>query len=116
MALPFCAACINFSAAPSPKGPSPEHNEIFAAFYSFQSVDSSALTSGMIIVGTTSVRKPSSRNTQIDVVSTELALLNQIVDIVVDLDPDIVVGWEIQAASWGYLNERGRQYGLCWCP
>ncbi|KAJ7783795.1 hypothetical protein DFH07DRAFT_997017, partial [Mycena maculata] len=99
--------------APSPKTPSPEHHEIAAVFYSFQDVDSSTLTSGMVIVAAPSVRKPSSRNIQVDVVSTELALLNQIVDIVVDLDPDILVGWEIQAASWGYLNERGGgQYGL----
>ncbi|KAJ7487607.1 hypothetical protein B0H11DRAFT_2157036 [Mycena galericulata] len=98
--------------APSPKGPSPELNEIVAAFYSLQGTDSSPLSSGMVIVEPVSIPKPRSRNDQVDVVSSELALLNQIVDVVVDIDPDILVGWEIQAASWGYLNERGRQYGL----
>jgi DNA polymerase zeta len=47
----------------------------------------------------------------VKIVSTELDLLNHVADIVVDLDPDILVGWEIQTASWGYLNARGRQYG-----
>jgi DNA polymerase zeta len=32
---------------------------------------------------------------------------------VVDLDPDIIAGWEIQNSSWGYLGARGSQYGSC---
>ncbi|KAJ7615302.1 hypothetical protein DFH06DRAFT_1062847 [Mycena polygramma] len=97
--------------APADHAPSPEVDEITAAFWSFQGVDS-ALTSGTIIVDQTPVRNLGSRNSEVKIVSAELDLLNHIVDMVVDLDPDIVVGWEIQAASWGYLNERGGQYGL----
>ncbi|KAJ7706169.1 hypothetical protein B0H17DRAFT_1035991 [Mycena rosella] len=93
----------------SAQAPSPEFDEIVAAFYSFEGVDSDSCCSGMIIVD---APKPSFRNSKIDIVSTELDLLNQVVDMVVDLDPDIVVGWEIQAASWGYLNGRGHHYGL----
>lgn len=96
----------------STKAPVQELDEIVAAFYSFQGVEMSAVNCGMIIVDAKSTRKPTFRDSKINVVSTELDLLNQIVDVVVELDPDIVVGWEIQAASWGYLNERGRQYGL----
>ncbi|KAJ7181668.1 hypothetical protein C8R43DRAFT_869366 [Mycena crocata] len=98
--------------APSAKTPTPELDEIVGAFYSFQVSDSTALCSGMVIGDATSIRTPSAQGSKIDVVSSELDLLNQIVDIVVELDPDILVGWEIQAASWGYLNERGQQYGL----
>jgi DNA polymerase zeta len=107
--LPISVHCL---AAPSAKAPNPDVDEIVAVFYSFQGVDSAALCSGTVVVDTTSVRKLSSRNSKFKVVSTELDLLNQIVDVVVDLDPDIVVGWEIQAASWGYLHERGREYGM----
>ncbi|KAJ7092735.1 hypothetical protein C8R44DRAFT_646516 [Mycena epipterygia] len=96
----------------STKAPVQELDEIVAAFYSFQSIETSVFYCGIIIVDAKSTRKPSFRDSKINVVSTELDLLNQIVDIVVELDPDIVVGWEIQAASWGYLNERGHQYGL----
>lgn len=44
-------------------------------------------------------------------VETELDVLNVIIDRVVQLDPDIIAGWEVQAASWGYLSARGRAYG-----
>jgi DNA polymerase zeta len=47
------------------------------------------------------------------VVDTELDLLNTIVDLVLDLDPDVIAGWEVQSSSWGYLGARGQQYGLC---
>ncbi|KAJ6509544.1 hypothetical protein C8R47DRAFT_1174181 [Mycena vitilis] len=97
--------------APSDHAPSSEVDEIAAAFWSFQGVDS-ALTSGTIVVDRTPVRNLGSRNSEVKIVSAELDLLNHIVDMVADLDPDIIVGWEIQAASWGYLNERGGQYGL----
>ncbi|KAJ6519827.1 hypothetical protein C8R45DRAFT_807737 [Mycena sanguinolenta] len=97
--------------APSAKAPNAELDEIVAIFYSFQS-DDSTLCSTTVVVDTPLVRKLTSRHSEIKIVPTELDLLNYITDIVVDLDPDILVGWEIQAASWGYLNERGQQYGL----
>ncbi|KAJ7630949.1 hypothetical protein FB45DRAFT_917030 [Roridomyces roridus] len=96
--------------APSSKGPSPERDKILAAFYSFQRSDSTSLTSGMVVVAQSSV--PKVGDSRLDLVATELDLLNHVVDIVRELDPDIVVGWEIQAASWGYLSSRGQEYGL----
>ena len=51
------------------------------------------------------------RDSEIDVVETEAELLNTFVDRVLDLDPDIICGWEIQSASWGYLAARGRHLG-----
>ncbi|KAJ7293585.1 DNA polymerase zeta, catalytic subunit [Mycena rebaudengoi] len=79
--------------------PDSEHDEIMAVFYSFQEVDSSDLSGGMILVDQAPIRIDS--RLKADVVPTELDLLNQVVDVVLDLDPDIVVGWEIQAASSG---------------
>ncbi|EGN99381.1 hypothetical protein SERLA73DRAFT_90742 [Serpula lacrymans var. lacrymans S7.3] len=52
------------------------------------------------------------RNFCVEVVPDELELLNKVIDIVIDVDPDIVVGWEVQTASWGYVNSRGRHYGF----
>ncbi|KAH8997309.1 hypothetical protein EDB92DRAFT_2030379 [Lactarius akahatsu] len=46
------------------------------------------------------------------IVATELDLLNVAIDLVLDLDPDIIAGWEIQSSSWGYLGARGSQYEL----
>ena len=51
------------------------------------------------------------RDIEAEVVPDELELLNRIIDTVVELDPDILVGWDVRASSWGYLNARGSHYG-----
>ncbi|KAH9863297.1 hypothetical protein IAQ61_009574 [Plenodomus lingam] len=46
----------------------------------------------------------------------ELELINRIVDIVRQFDPDILTGYEVHNGSWGYLIERARmkyEYDLC---
>ncbi|KAF8132969.1 hypothetical protein EV363DRAFT_1397869 [Boletus edulis] len=48
----------------------------------------------------------------LEVFSDELDLINRIIDIIVNVDPDILVSWEVQATSWGYISFRGSQYGL----
>ncbi|KAL7947757.1 hypothetical protein V8C42DRAFT_315486 [Trichoderma barbatum] len=48
--------------------------------------------------------------------SSELDLLNRMVEIVRVYDPDILTGYEVHGGSWGYLIERGRlkyDYDLC---
>ena len=48
--------------------------------------------------------------------NNELDLLNRLVDIVRELDPDILTGYEVHNGSWGYLIERARlkyEYNLC---
>jgi DNA polymerase elongation subunit (family B) len=47
---------------------------------------------------------------EIDVVETELDLINAFVDKVRTWDPEILAGFEIQNLSWGYLLERGQKY------
>lgn len=97
--------------------PDPDMDEIAAVFWSFQGQnDGRALNvtcqTGIIVVESKQLNPSRLRDFLVEVVDTELELLNKIVDVVVDLDPDIVTGWEVQAASWGYLNARGRHYGL----
>ncbi|KAL1622191.1 DNA polymerase zeta [Diplodia seriata] len=46
----------------------------------------------------------------------ELDLLNKMVDIVREFDPDILTGYEVHNSSWGYVIERARlkyEYNLC---
>ncbi|KAF2275919.1 uncharacterized protein EI97DRAFT_419601 [Westerdykella ornata] len=46
----------------------------------------------------------------------ELDLINRMVDIVRQFDPDILTGYEVHNGSWGYLIERARlkyEYDLC---
>lgn len=96
--------------------PDADVDEIVAVFYSFQGSDNHVSDetrhiSGQVIMENELVDPHRLRDFELDVVTSELDLLNRIVDLVVDFDPDIIVGWEIQAASWGYLNVRGRHYG-----
>ena len=41
----------------------------------------------------------------------ELDLFNRLIDLIIEIDPDILTGWEVQAGSWGYLEARGQTYG-----
>ena len=75
--------------------------------------NSSDLRKGVIIVGNALLGSRVLRDIPSQVVATELDLLNMVVDVLLDLDPDVVCGWEIQSSSWGYLGARGHKYGLC---
>lgn len=97
--------------------PNPDADEVTAAFWTYQcpGVDDGAgpnLQSGIVVVESKHIHHARLRKPSIEYVSTELELLNTIIDTVMEFNPDIVVGWEVQVASWGYLNSRAQQYGL----
>jgi DNA polymerase zeta len=55
-------------------------------------------------------------NAEVEHEEDELELINRIVDIVRQFDPDILTGYEVHNGSWGYLIERARmkyEYDLC---
>ena len=43
---------------------------------------------------------------------SEQNLFDKLVHLVREVDPDILVGYEIQMSSWGYLNERAAHLGF----
>lgn len=93
-------------------------DEIAAIFWSFQEPNDGvslhlSCETGIIVVQSDQLNPFRVRDIIVNVVDTELDLINKVVDIVVDLDPDILSGWEIQAASWGYLDARAKHYGQC---
>ncbi|KAI0825134.1 hypothetical protein BC628DRAFT_1321043 [Trametes gibbosa] len=106
--------------APSQGGhvPDPGVNEVAAVFYAVHSSDHTdgrnAFTceSGIIAVESDQLNARRLHSVRAEFVDNELDLFNRLIDIVLELDPDIVSGWEVQAASWGYLAARGRTYGL----
>lgn len=44
------------------------------------------------------------------IVSAELDMFNALVDVVRELDPEILIGYEIHNGSWGYVIERARHH------
>ena len=55
-------------------------------------------------------------NAEAEVEESELDLINRMVDIVRQFDPDILTGYEVHNGSWGYVIERARvkyDYNIC---
>jgi len=49
----------------------------------------------------------------INVVNSEVDLINHFIDQVMEWDPDVLTGWELQSSSWGYLADRAQlAYGM----
>lgn len=97
--------------------PDPNVDEIVAIFYAYQESSNHEETgdvyqSGVVAVHNDRADPRRLRNHQIEAVDTELELLNRVTDIIVESDPDILAGWEIQNASWGYCEARGKTYGM----
>lgn len=93
--------------------PNANQDEIVALFYALgnDSLNSGLLDQGILVIRNPQLDSRRLRGYPLEVLSDELELINRIIDIIVDVDPDILVGWEVQAASWGYLSSRGFQYG-----
>ncbi|KAG9104750.1 DNA polymerase zeta [Ceratobasidium sp. 370] len=96
--------------------PNPSEDEVSCLFYCFSdsggdAEDRADYQSGCIVVSP--VADPRwIPGYKIETVETELDLLNSLIDMVRDWDPDILAGWQVQTASWGYIEARGRSYGL----
>lgn len=97
--------------------PNPNLDEIVAVFYAYQDSSDPDSTgdvyqSGVVAVHNDCTDPKRLRDHPIETVSTELELLNRITDIIVEFDPDILAGWEIQTASWGYCEARGKTHSM----
>ena len=92
-------------------------DEIVAVFYAYQESSDHDGTgdvyqSGVVAVHNDHTDPKRLRDHPIETVDTELELLNRMTDIIVEFDPDILAGWEIQTASWGYCDARGKTYSM----
>ena len=106
--------------------PNPEIDEISCVFWSIQSDEAlsegSEMTKGayggVLLLSESLLGYTISQQTQtqVDYESDELDLINRLVDIVRDHDPDILTGYEVHNGSWGYMIERSRfkyEFNLC---
>ncbi|KAG9311253.1 hypothetical protein JVU11DRAFT_8337 [Chiua virens] len=103
-----------FAPSRGDRKPDADQDEISAIFYVLgdDNLHSGLLDQGILVVQNPQLDPRRLRDFSIEVLSDELELMNRIIDIIIDVDPDILVGWEVQAASWGYLSSRGFHYGL----
>ncbi|KAF2397497.1 polymerase zeta subunit [Trichodelitschia bisporula] len=100
--------------------PDPAHDEISCVFWSVQAGGAEEkYQSGIVALSTRDgIAQLIARQTavKVDAEENELDLLNRMVDIVHEHDPDILTGYEVHNSSWGYLIERARlKYELNIC-
>ncbi|KAK2733334.1 DNA polymerase zeta [Myotisia sp. PD_48] len=104
--------------------PNPEKDEITCVFWHLQTEDgdpdsTEEVQSGIIAVSDDrdlAAKLKPAPEVSFEELSMELDLLNRIIDIVRQYDPDILTGYEVHNSSWGYLIERARHqydYDLC---
>lgn len=106
--------------------PNPEQDEISCVFWCIQSdedgLEGSGINKGanvgVLLLSDGLLGHKISQYTpiQVDIELNELDLINRLVDIVRDHDPDILTGYEVHNGSWGYMIERSRfkyEYNLC---
>ena len=107
--------------------PDPEHDEISCVFWCLKSDDEAFEVNGInegTHLGVLALSEEGglahqiSKHTtaEVEEESSELDLINRMVDIVRNYDPDILAGYEVHGGSWGYIIERARckyDYNLC---
>ena len=107
--------------------PNPEEDDICCVFWCHKSDDEPPGAGeddhigevGILVVsehGTLSEKFSREVPVHVEEESTELNLINRLIDIVRFYDPDILTGYEVHGGSWGYIIERARckyDYNLC---
>ena len=107
--------------------PNPEQDEISCVFWCLQSDDEKLegdstnhrTHAGILALSEAGgLARKISLQTSVEVEEepSELDLINRMVDIVRNHDPDVLTGFEVHGGSWGYMIERARykyDYNLC---
>jgi hypothetical protein len=109
MALELCA--------PAEEEPHPDHHPIAYLSYVFQPLDGLSEDGQLSLQhGYIAVAKNRERlqilGVPVQLVSSEVELIELICQITLRLDPDILLGWEVQRLSWGYLKYRAELFGI----
>ncbi|KAH8728931.1 hypothetical protein GQ44DRAFT_818764 [Phaeosphaeriaceae sp. PMI808] len=102
--------------------PDPAKDEIQCIFYSVQGEENATTDHtrlGILCLSTENgIAQRIAKQVPIEMEyeEDELDLINRLVDIVRQFDPDILAGYEVHNSSWGFLIERARmkyEYNLC---
>ncbi|KIM48192.1 hypothetical protein M413DRAFT_439909 [Hebeloma cylindrosporum] len=101
-----------FAATRESKVPDADLDEVSAIFYAHHVSRVEVTQTGVLTVQTPQLDQKRLRNIKIESLETELDLLNRLIDLIAELDPDILTGWDVQLGSWGYLEARSAVHGL----
>lgn len=98
--------------------PDPEKDELCAVFFCLQNVRDDlpdttrhpGYHAGYVVIDGPQTANGRARLEDIPChyVDSELDLINWVIDTVKDWDPDVLAGWELHNASWGYLAARAQ--------
>jgi DNA polymerase zeta len=99
--------------------PDPEKDELTAVFFCFQNEDDGlpdttthrGYHAGYVVIDSPQTQGGRARleGLPCHVVDSELDLINWVIDSVKTWDPDVLAGWELHNASWGYLAARANE-------
>jgi DNA polymerase elongation subunit (family B) len=99
--------------------PDPEKDELTAVFFCFQNEDDGlpdttthrGYHAGYVVIDSPQTQGGRARleGVPCHVVDSELDLINWVIDFVKTWDPDVLAGWELHNASWGYLTARASE-------
>lgn len=100
--------------------PDPEFDPVLALFYSIThdappvSTSGPLFVTGVIVIGEKDLLNKSGvvlEDLHVELVPDELSLFRRLSLLVADWNPDLLVGYEIEMLSWGYLLQRGKKMG-----
>ncbi|KAF9526453.1 hypothetical protein CPB83DRAFT_462528 [Crepidotus variabilis] len=94
------------------KVPDPENDEVHAIFFAYRIAGRDISRSGVMVQRSANALHKKLGEFNPQSFDSELDLINGLIDLVMELDPDILTGWELQMNSWGYLEARGRTLSL----
>ena len=107
---------IYLAAARENRVPDADLDEVLAIFYAHHVSGVEVIQTGVLTVQTRQLDQKRLQRTKVETLETELDLLNRLIDLILELDPDILTGWDVQLSSWGYLEARsgvhGKRFGL----
>uniref|UniRef100_A0A2H8TGZ7 DNA polymerase n=1 Tax=Melanaphis sacchari TaxID=742174 RepID=A0A2H8TGZ7_9HEMI len=93
--------------------PDPEYDCIQGIFYTIFNVSENSLRTGSILVNqiNNNFNGFSNFKPQITICNDEIELVNTFFQLVNNLDPEVICGYEIEMHSWGYLRDRCHHLG-----
>ncbi|XP_015117259.1 uncharacterized protein LOC107041289 [Diachasma alloeum] len=102
--------------------PDPDHDPVSAIFYAIQcdvppESPMKSLAHGVIAVapeGSTKMGYTYGTEVPLDItlVPDESSLFEAFVKLVIERDPEVFIGWELEALSWGYIFQRATTFGV----